>query len=392
MSLAAGHLIPQDTALVTWHPTTMQDSIPPIETTSGTALRIGVIAHLRHPIRPPFMGGMEAHTHRLTQLLLARGHQVILVASGESDPAFPLHAALLQGYEKSFPSAGFHDTAALHDWLDAQWSRIGATLATLDVDVLHNNSLHPEPLRVARANRIPMVTTLHVPPFHTLREAVREVVAPWMLTTLPSNTQVSRWWDVAPPNLRVIPNGIDLQRWKFNEKGNGSAVWCGRIAPNKAPALAAEAALRAGLPLMIYGATEDGAYFTNVVEPLLGERVRYGGHLAGAALSSAIGAASVLLFTPMWDEPFGLAAAEALACGVPVASFENGAAREVIGDCGRYATPGDVVGLATALRGALDIPRAMCRVRAEVCFAEDKMIAAFEGAYHAALSAARLSA
>ena len=354
---------------------------------AAASLRIAVIAHLRHPIRPPFMGGMEAHAHRLTQLLQGRGHTVTLVATGDSDPALPLRPALPEGYEATFPSARWHDTRQLHDWLDQRWSAIGRDLASLAIDVLHNNSLHPEPLRVAREGRIPLVTTLHVPPFHTLREAVRGITAPWMLTTLPSRTQVPRWWDDPPGTLRVVPNGIDLGRWRVAGPGDGGAIWCGRIAPNKAPALAARAARLAGIPLVLHGAIEDRAYFDEAVAPLLGEGLRYGGHLSGTALAEAVGAASVALFTPMWDEPFGLTAIEALACGVPVAAFDSGAAREVIGECGAFAAAGDVAGLAQALTAALAIPRAVCRARAEARFGEASMIAAYEGLYAEAIAA-----
>lgn len=357
------------------------------EHSAAVPLRIAVIAHLRHPIRIPFMGGMEAHTHRLTQLLQGRGHKVTLVATGDSDPMLPLHPALPEGYETTFPSGQWHDTRELHDWLDQRWSAIGRDLATLAVDVLHNNSLHPEPLRVARKRRIPMVTTLHVPPFHTLREAVRGITAPWMLTTLPSVTQVSRWWDNPPGTVRVVPNGIDLQHWRITGPGDGGAVWYGRIAPNKAPALATQAARLAGIPLVLHGAIENRDYFDEVVTPLLGDGVHYGGHLSGGALAAVVGAASVALFTPMWDEPFGLTAIEALACGVPVAAFDSGAAREVIGDCGAFAAPGDVAGLAASLTAALAIPRSACRARAEARFGEAVMVAAYEGAYAEAIAA-----
>ena len=91
-----------------------------------------------------------------------------------------------------------------------------------------------------------------------------------------------------------------------------------------------------------------------------------------AALAGALGRASALLFTPMWDEPFGLAAIEAMACGLPVAAFDNGAAREVIGRCGAFARPGDAERLAAALRRALAMDRrAACMIAAyEACYAE----------------------
>ncbi|WP_237237774.1 glycosyltransferase [Sphingomonas melonis] len=45
-----------------------------------------------------------------------------------------------------------------------------------------------------------------------------------------------------------------------------------------------------------------------------------------------------------------------MACGLPVAAFDMGAAREVVGDAGRFAPPGDVAALATAMREAMAIP------------------------------------
>ncbi|KKN50537.1 hypothetical protein LCGC14_0631900, partial [marine sediment metagenome] len=41
-------------------------------------MRIALLAHLRHPIAPPFMGGMEAHSWHLARGLAARGHAVTL--------------------------------------------------------------------------------------------------------------------------------------------------------------------------------------------------------------------------------------------------------------------------------------------------------------------------
>lgn len=351
-------------------------------------LRIGVIAHLRHPIAQPFAGGLEAFTHRLCQALHARGHAVTLVATGDSDPALPLLPALPSGYEARFPSAIWHDTPALHAWLDAEWVRIGGLLAALDVDVLHNNSLHPVPLALARDIRRPLVTTLHVPPFHTLREAVREIAAPWMLTALPSAAQVPLWWGEAPATAQVVPNGIDFGEFPYRAEAGDHAVWAGRIAPNKAPHLAALAAQAADVPLDLHGRVEDDAYFTREVAPLLGHRVRHLGHTPRAALGDAFGRAAVALFTPMWDEPFGLAAAEALACGTPVAAFDRGAAREVIGEAGALAPQGEVAALAEAIRVARRVPRASARARAERLFSEEAMLARYEALYARAIAAA----
>ncbi|WP_201445402.1 glycosyltransferase [Belnapia sp. F-4-1] len=86
------------------------------------------------------------------------------------------------------------------------------------------------------------------------------------------------------------------------------------------------------LPLTIFGTIEEPTYWEEAVAPLLGGAIRYGGHIRSAILAAEIGRASVFLFTPCWDEPFGLVAIEAMACGMPVAGLDVGAAREVVAE------------------------------------------------------------
>jgi glycosyltransferase involved in cell wall biosynthesis len=195
------------------------------------------------------------------------------------------------------------------------------------------------------------------------------------------------WFDDAEaPFARVVPNGIDLADWPFRPEGDGTAVWMGRITPTKGTHLAAQAAKIAGIPLRIYGTIEDQSYFDAEIAPLLGEGVQYGGHLQGADLTEAIARASALLFTPLWDEPFGLAAIEAMACGLPIAAVENGAIREVAGDAAQYAGA-DAGELGEALREAIGIPRRAARERVEGLFTLEGMLEEYEGMYTRAVDA-----
>ena len=346
-------------------------------------MRIAVIGHVRHPIRPPFMGGMEAHSWHLVRGLTRRGHDVTLFASGDSDPAFRIHPVLREHYDRRFPWADHIGSKALNAHVDGGFARAGRDLLEGGFDVVHNNALHRYPPRLARRHRLPMVTSLHVPPFDALDRAVAEGHAPWTRFTVTSARQVESWWpgDV-PSGARVVHNGVDLADWPFSPRGDGTVVWSGRITPNKGVHLAVTAARRAGVPLTIYGMIEDRPYFDREVTPYLGRGVTYGGHLAVGELASALGRAGAFLFTPRWDEPFGLAAVEAMATGLPVAATRMGAVEEVIGDqAGRLAEPDDVAGLARALTEALRIDRAVPRARVERHFAIDRMIDGYEALY-----------
>ena len=78
-----------------------------------------------------------------------------------------------------------------------------------------------------------------------------------------------------------------------------------------------------------------------------------------------VGAASVTLVTPRWDEPYGLVVAESLACGTPVAAFDRGGVAEVMDPrCGVLVEADYVAGLADAALRARSLSRAAARAQA----------------------------
>jgi glycosyltransferase involved in cell wall biosynthesis len=352
-------------------------------------LRIAVIAHLRHPIAMPFMGGMEAHCYQLVAALGARGHDVTLFASGDSDPALPLHPIAERHYDAVLPWAQWHGTPELTAFQEAAFGRAWDEIAAGGFDIVHNNTMHPTLHVLAKRDRKPMVTSLHVPPFAGLANAVADNGAEWLRQTATSQSHLASWWATPPNTASVVHNGIDTVRWQFQGEGNGRAVWAGRITQNKGTAVALDVAKRAGVALDVIGPIDCMDYFTDHVAPRLDHASIYHGHLGGQALVDAIGSASVLLSTPMWDEPFGLIAAEALACGVPVAALDRGAMREVVGDCGAIAT--DAASLGDAIGAATAISRTSCRDRVERLFSLAAMIEGYERAYAAAIAGSHRS-
>ncbi|WP_168175154.1 glycosyltransferase [Thioclava sp. F28-4] len=347
-------------------------------------MRIAIISPIRHPISAPFMGGMEAHSYALAGALVARGHEVTLFASGDSQPpeGVELYPVTEQHVDSAYPSKGGRESDVPDTHLDSAFAGILQKLETGGFDIIHNNSLHRYPPRLARRERIAMLTSLHVPPLETLRDAVHDARAPWCRFTVCTGAQRERW---AKPDcdlsFHVVPNGIDTGVWGFCPHADGSAVWFGRITPNKGTAEAVKAARIAEVPLRIYGPIEDRAYFDDTIAPYLGSQITYGGNLTAEDLSAEVARASVCFFTPVWDEPFGLAAAEAMSCGVPVAAFDSGAVREVVGEAGVIVPTGDVAALASAARKAMTCDRQFVRDRAIARFGVERMVDRYEELY-----------
>ena len=78
----------------------------------------------------------------------------------------------------------------------------------------------------------------------------------------------------------------------------------------------------------------------------------------------------------------GLVVAEALACGTPVAGFARGALPELLDEtCGVLAPPGDIEGLAEAIRRAATLDRDAARGHAERTCSVETMIDEYERHY-----------
>ena len=73
----------------------------------------------------------------------------------------------------------------------------------------------------------------------------------------------------------------------------------------------------------------------------LSDRVDFRSSLGDEELAGILGNCNVFLF-PSRLEGFGLAAAEAMACGRPVVAYDNATNREVIGDAGVLVPEGDL--------------------------------------------------
>lgn len=350
-------------------------------------MKIAVLAHIRHAIAEPFMGGMEAHCRMLCDGLRAAGHDVTLFAAAGSHDE-DLAAICPAPYEEVLPWKVWRGSAKLATYQRDAFERAWRQITAGGYDVVHNNSLFPEVMDWAARDAMPCVTSQHVPPFGAMREGVeRNAFAPHLRTTIASASQLALWDERVRQNMAVVHNGVRCDRWAPSGETGEHFVWVGRVTPTKGTAKAARAARRAGLGLRIFGPVEDARYFEEEVAPHLADGVEYHGHQSAERLRPVVASARGALVTPLWDEPFGLVAAEALACGTPVCAFDNGALEEVVGDRGFIVAPGNVDALADAMRRIGEIDRDACRARALTRFSVGTMIEGYEACYKDAVDA-----
>jgi glycosyltransferase involved in cell wall biosynthesis len=340
-------------------------------------MHVVMIAAARFPLKEPFAGGLESLTWHLCRGLRDRGVTVSVFAGPGSDPRLGVRELFTQPLDLS--STARQDVAMPPAvWLREHHAYLQVMLELQgrgDVDVIHNNSLHHLPVAMAGACRAPMVTTLHTPPTPWLEPAIAIADDPRSHYVAVSEHTRRSWRPVVDAD--VVPNGVDVRRWRQGPGGDALA-WAGRLVPEKAPHLAIDIARAAGKRLRLAGPIGDGDYVREMVHPRLGPDVEYVGHLRTGDLGALFGSSAATLVTPVWDEPYGLVAAESLACGTPVVAFDRGGLPEFLTpEVGRVVDGDDVTAAADAVHEAVPLDRDRCRAHAEQQCSVERMVDAY---------------
>ncbi len=333
-------------------------------------MKVAIVAPLVSAIREPQRGGSQAFVSELARGLVARGHQVHLYAASGSRVAGVQvidtgvdHRALAETlYRASGAAAGGSDVA------DAAFAGVYAAVRETRYDVVHNHAFDAPAITRATSVRAPVIHTLHLPPDTQVAGALRQAATNGSLTVAcVSARQASSWRRIVRVDA-VLPPYVPTTLIDFSLAPGHGAVFAGRLSPEKGAVEAIEIARAAGIRLDLYGDPYDAAYARAQIDPRRGERdvVVHAG-IPQRTLWKVMARAAVVLCPARWEEPFGMVAAEAQACGTPVVAFRRGALEEVIldGVTGFLVAPDDVQAGAEAVRSVPALSRSACRVHAE---------------------------
>jgi glycosyltransferase involved in cell wall biosynthesis len=145
---------------------------------------------------------------------------------------------------------------------------------------------------------------------------------------------------VLPPPMRVVAA-------ESQAASGGYALVVSRLAPEKGVDVAIDACRAAGMALVIAGDGPERALLEARARDGESE-VRFLGHVDDARLAALRAEAAIALVPSRSAETFGLAAAEAMATGLPVAAGRVGALPELVDEQG-LVPAGDVEALAAAI-------------------------------------------
>lgn len=321
-------------------------------------MRIGLVIYDN---LEPRSGGY-LYDSRLVETLYAHGDEVEIL----SQPWKPYSLRLLQNEDGGF----------LKRMLSGNFNLIVQ-------DELNHPSLFSLNYRFKQRSRIPIVSIVHhlriseqpsplqLPFIRTIEKRYLQSIDRFIFNSLTTQNEVTRFLGsesiglVSYPGKDLFSGGLDLVEIlnRCQRLHPVRLVFAGNLIPRKGLDLALQALAKVkdlSWTFDIIGDPNTNVKHANQLRNMvfdlgLAERVFFHGRLEPERLFEQFRKSQVLL-SPAQYEGFGITFVEAMGCGLPVIALKTGAAPEVIadGETGFLVPPGDIDGLALALRQLLN--------------------------------------
>lgn len=292
----------------------------------------------------------------------------------------------------------------------------------------HNGFIGPALLYWATQSKHmpPAVSTWHGPPFsnkQTLDTGMPDNIPMWRQIGSPQRSFMigisETLMKPAPKEMKAsildpVYNAINTAQFPFVEHKKNYYITLARFSRDKGQHTAAKICDKLGLrlrmagtiagietnqklllelanPMSVFRSAEDFRYYSDKVLPYTvnNRKITYAGNVSGQYKMKFISEAKALLFPIDWEEPFGMAVIEALACGTPVVAMKRGAMPEIIehGKNGFLANTKEEFADYVLRVGEID-PK-VCRESVEKNFSSDVMAQRYIERYKEAIKLAK---
>lgn len=294
-------------------------------------MKIALTVPLEEAVPPVKYGGTELVAHLLAREYVALGHQVFLLASGDSKTT----ATLVPMLPVSIRKLPTHLSEGIWRdyWKYVSVAKMISELNRIKPDVIHN---HYAWRFIAFEDIIPypIISTMHGP-----LTDVKEI-ATYSAHPRHAYVSISDNQRKALPKLNwvgTVYNGIDIDRYPSTLPSGDRRyfIFLGRTSPEKGLAEIVHMILATQEKLVIAAKVDevDRGYFHERVEPYIDDdQIRYVGEVGLEEKISLLSGAQALLLWLNWEEPFGLVVPEAYACGTPVIVNPRGSMPEIVED------------------------------------------------------------
>ncbi|WP_224269129.1 glycosyltransferase family 4 protein [Haloprofundus salinisoli] len=284
---------------------------------------------------PPRTGGVETHVQRVSEELVARGHDVTVVTADAGSGVSRRerrNGVRIRRCRGVAPGGAFHFAPGV--------AQVVAD-ADADVDVVHAHNYHSFPLALA-ALRVGSRAFVATPHYHgssadSLRDRLLGLYRPiggWALRRADAIVAVSEWERAQLKrdfgvDATVVPNGLDVGRFEHAtplERSRPYLLTVGRLVEYKGVQHAIRAlASLPGYDLLVAGSGPYRAELEALARDIGGDdRVQFLGYVADEELPALYaGAAAHLALST--HEAYGMTVAESLAAGTPALVREAGA-------------------------------------------------------------------